>query len=140
MSLTATVTLPDGTPAVVHQAEQTRDKRHLSEYGRDALCQQVTEELCAIFPCAAGQASSVETLTVTPEEKGKLRVEARALCAASPCRTQAEQYEQTLAELGEEHPETAAARAWATRQASHGEETAPCSPDVDAEGAARCRS
>ncbi|OEV12985.1 hypothetical protein [Streptomyces nanshensis] len=115
MTLIATVTLPDGTPAVVHQAEQTWDKRLLAQYGRDALCRQVTEELFAIFLCVAGQASSVETLTVTPDEKDGLRVEARALCAAASCRTEAEQYEQQLAARGQEHPETAEARAWAAR-------------------------
>ncbi|MFE7658104.1 hypothetical protein ACFU6M_35405 [Streptomyces bottropensis] len=110
MSLITTVTLPEGTPGVVHTESRGRGESE----NRADLVATLLHNLAVeseTSGCAALRATATAQMKVTfrqedPWEVGEIHV----LCVDERCRAEAEQYEK---ELGEEHPNAPVARAWA---------------------------
>ncbi|MFB6840246.1 hypothetical protein [Streptomyces sp. NPDC056361] len=110
MSLITTVTLPEGTPAVVHTESlgrgESEDRAELVATLLHNLAVESETSECAALRAATTAKTKVTFRQEGPWELGEIRV----LCIDERCRAEAEQYEK---ELGEEHPDAPAARAWA---------------------------
>ena len=120
MALT-TVTLPDGTAAVVHTEgiATTNVARHGGRAGliKDVLHHVDTE--AAVMGCTALRRASTVAANVTVEDKPYgLYAEVRVLCTAAECREMAEHCEK----VGEPFVDAPAARAWALTKASADQE------------------
>ncbi|MFF2572681.1 hypothetical protein [Streptomyces sp. NPDC058084] len=112
MSLIATVTLPEGTPAVVHTESLGRGEgTNRSELVATLLHNLAFEIEHELSSCAALREANTAKTKVSFRQEGHYEIgEIRVLCVDERCRAEAEQYEK---ELGEEHPDAPAARAWA---------------------------
>ncbi|WP_146051041.1 hypothetical protein [Streptomyces noursei] len=133
MSLIATVTLPDGTPAVVHSEALGWGDGHLAGRDRAELTDAVLLSLVGEASCPTLDAACPGEVTFdgghaawagdhrptcTPEvdfpEHGEMVWSTvRALGREERCRVEAETYD-----LGEVHPDAPLARAWAAGQAA----------------------
>ncbi|WP_141747661.1 hypothetical protein [Streptomyces nanshensis] len=78
----------------------------------------VIEQLRGAGACVAVQHEDLGVI-VTPHRGGATEITARVLCTDPTCLTAAETHEQEL--FWVQHPDTPAARAWATRRAVAGE-------------------
>ncbi|WP_141747479.1 hypothetical protein [Streptomyces nanshensis] len=108
------VTLPDGTAAVVHVGSLGWGSLTIERYGLPALYRIVLDELNADSTCTAVREHDGGVLveSLSQGEPGVFAY-ALALCTDPECRTFAESYEQ---EIGGRHPGMDFERAWASRQ------------------------
>ncbi|MER6913991.1 hypothetical protein ABT354_20150 [Streptomyces sp. NPDC000594] len=122
MQLT-TVTLPDGTAAVVHTDSTLWSDGDGRRGGRAALVQEtlglVSTEAAALG-CAALRRAGTEAGSVSVEtlDHGLLSATVRVLCTSAECRSLAEHCERA----GEPDPSAPAARTWALAQMPADEE------------------
>lgn len=108
------VTLPDGTDAVVHAGCLGWGPLNIEQLGLPALYRIVLDELSEDSTCTAVRehdgAVLVESL---PQGEPGVFAYALALCTAPECRAFAESYEQ---EIGGRHPGMDFERTWASKQ------------------------
>ncbi|GHI52783.1 hypothetical protein Srubr_26290 [Streptomyces rubradiris] len=108
------VTLPDGTAAVVHTASLGWGALTIDRYGLPVLYRNVLDELHADASCAAVREHDGGVLVESLPGGGPgVLAYALALCTAPECRALAERCEK---ELGGPHPDLDYERAWASKQ------------------------
>ena len=108
------VTLPDGTAAVVHTANLGWGPLNIERYGLPALYRIVLDELNEDATCTAVREHDGGVLIESLPDGGPgVLAYALALCTAPECRAAAESYE---SEMGGPHPAMEFERTWARKQ------------------------
>ncbi|WP_331718748.1 hypothetical protein [Streptomyces sp. NBC_00212] len=106
------VTLPDGTAAVVHTACLGWGEVNIERYGLAALYRIALDELNADATCPAVREHDGSVLVESLPSGPGVRAYALALCTAPKCRAAAESYEKKYGP----HPDMDFERTWAGKQ------------------------